>query len=80
MRFVCTQQPSDNYKLDLRKFDVVYVASLVGVSQIDKERIILDTASRMRGGALVVIRSSWGLRKILYPVSQSQSSQIQDTR
>jgi hypothetical protein len=46
--------------------DVVYMAALVGVSQTEKEDILIKVASQMRSGALLVIRSSWGLRKCLY--------------
>lgn len=52
---------------DLRGFDVVYVAALVGQTQADKEDILLSVAERMRPGALMVIRSAWGLRTCLYP-------------
>ncbi|SPQ20860.1 14b1815c-b390-4f59-8ecf-722ee587f229 [Thermothielavioides terrestris] len=52
---------------DLAEFDVVYVAALVGASQAAKEDIVLRVAARMRPGALLVVRSSWGLRTCLYP-------------
>ena len=51
----------------LGEFDVVYVAALVGHSQAEKEDILLKVVARMRTGALVVIRSAWGLRTCLYP-------------
>ncbi|KAK7927620.1 hypothetical protein PG985_004618 [Apiospora marii] len=56
----------------LTSCDVVYLAALVGVTQLEKEQIALSIAARMRPGALLVIRSSWGLRTCLYPVSQSE--------
>jgi nicotianamine synthase len=52
---------------DLAEFDLVYMAALVGMSQADKERIIRRIAERMRPGALLVARSSWGMRTCLYP-------------
>ncbi|KAL1844210.1 hypothetical protein VTJ49DRAFT_3866 [Mycothermus thermophilus] len=52
---------------DLAEFDLVYMAALVGMSQADKERIVRRIAERMRPGALLVARSSWGMRTCLYP-------------
>ncbi|KAL2269207.1 hypothetical protein VTJ83DRAFT_4053 [Remersonia thermophila] len=52
---------------DLAEFDLVYMAALVGMSQPDKERIVRRIAERMRPGALLVARSSWGMRTCLYP-------------
>ncbi|KAL2256461.1 hypothetical protein VTK26DRAFT_1629 [Humicola hyalothermophila] len=52
---------------DLAEFDVVYLAALVGMSQLEKEEIVLAVAGRMRRGALLVVRSAWGLRTCLYP-------------
>lgn len=54
---------------DLRRFDVVYLAALVGSSQGHKESLLTNIASRMREGALIIMRTSWGLRSCLYPVS-----------
>lgn len=65
MEFICADASSASK--DLGEFDVVYMASLVGISQAEKESIILQVASRMRKGALLVVRSSWGLRTCLYP-------------
>ncbi|KAK3370391.1 Nicotianamine synthase [Podospora didyma] len=65
MEFICTDAESPAQ--DLTEFDVVYMAALVGMSQTDKEDIMINIASRMRPGALMVVRSSWGLRTCLYP-------------
>ena len=51
----------------LRDIDVVYLAALVGSSQFQKEVLVQKVVSRMREGALLVIRTSWGLRGLLYP-------------
>lgn len=59
---------------NLNSCDVVYLAALVGVTQLEKEQIALSIAARMRPGALLVIRSSWGLRRCLYPVSHAKWS------
>lgn len=53
---------------DLRRFDVVYLAALVGSTQTEKETLLTNVAANMRGGALIVMRTSWGLRSCLYPV------------
>jgi hypothetical protein len=65
MEFICAEAVSP--AKDLSEFDVVYMAALVGMSQTQKEGIILQVADRMRKGALLVVRSSWGLRTCLYP-------------
>ncbi|KAK4104458.1 Nicotianamine synthase [Parathielavia hyrcaniae] len=68
MEFVCAEATSPTGAArDLAEFDVVYMAALVGMSQADKEGIILPVVDRMRPGALLVVRSSWGLRTCLYP-------------
>ena len=53
----------------LRHFDVVHVAALVGVTEDEKYRLIKAVTSKMKQGALVVIRSAHSLRGLLYPVS-----------
>lgn len=65
MEFICAEATSQ--EKDLVEFDVVYMAALVGISQAEKEDIILRVVDRMRPGALLVVRSSWGLRTCLYP-------------
>lgn len=73
MEFLCEQAEAlgrdgpDGGDRDLGAFDVVYLAALVGMSQAEKEAIVLGVAARMRAGALLVVRSSWGLRTCLYP-------------
>ncbi|KAK3996648.1 putative nicotianamine synthase [Cladorrhinum sp. PSN332] len=65
MEFICAEASSASK--DLTEFDVVYMAALVGISQGEKEGIMLEVVNRMRKGALLVVRSSWGLRTCLYP-------------
>ncbi|KAK4224254.1 putative nicotianamine synthase [Podospora fimiseda] len=65
MEFICAEASSASK--DLTEFDVVYMAALVGISQTEKEGIMLEVVNRMRKGALLVVRSSWGLRTCLYP-------------
>lgn len=64
MRFVCDSAGSDGY--DLSSFDVVYVAALVGRSPAEKEQVMLSIAGKMKPGALLVVRSAWGLKTCLY--------------
>lgn len=66
MAFQCSDASS---ALDLGSFDVTIIAALVGVTQQEKEDIIISVAQRMRPGALMVVRSAHGLRTVLYPVS-----------
>lgn len=65
MQFICAEASSPSS--DLAEFDLVYMAALVGISQAEKEEIMLEVVGRMRKGALLVVRSSWGLRTCLYP-------------
>ncbi|KAH8675914.1 Nicotianamine synthase [Xylariales sp. PMI_506] len=68
MQFECADAvAAASATADLIGFQVVYLAALVGVTQREKEAIVLQLAKRMRRGALLVIRSAWGLRTILYP-------------
>lgn len=53
---------------NLRDFDVVYLASLLGITDEEKQDVISKTVKRMRQGALLVIRSAHSLRGLLYPV------------
>ncbi|KAM7207633.1 Nicotianamine synthase domain containing protein [Naviculisporaceae sp. PSN 640] len=64
MEFLCAQAGSP--EVDLREYDVVYLAALVGMSQEEKEEITLRVAETMRPGSLLVVRSAAGIRKCLY--------------
>ncbi len=64
MEYKCTDANADT--MDLSEFDVVYVAALVGNTQKSKEDTLMSVASRMKKGALVIIRSARGLRTCLY--------------
>lgn len=55
-------------EVDLRNFDVVYLAALVGSTQEQKEAVLVKVVERMSEGALLVVRSADRLRKILYQV------------
>jgi nicotianamine synthase len=49
-------------------FDVVFLAALVGTDNESKLDILTALGGKLREGSLVVARSAWGLRKVLYPV------------
>jgi nicotianamine synthase len=68
MKFFHTKCPGD---FDLAEYDVVYLAALVGLMQTVKEDLVLSTLGSMRSGAILVIRSVWGMRGLLYPVSNT---------
>ncbi|KAL9017414.1 MAG: hypothetical protein Q9185_005232 [Variospora sp. 1 TL-2023] len=53
---------------DMLGFDVVYLASLVGITDYEKQKAINNMVKQMRPGALLVIRSAHSLRGLLYPV------------
>lgn len=53
---------------DLRDFDVVYLAALVGSTQEEKEELLSTVVGRMREGALLVVRSAERLRRLMYAV------------
>lgn len=50
------------------KFDVVFLAALVGMQSVDKIEVLRGLHKRLRPGSLVVCRSARGLRGVLYPV------------
>jgi nicotianamine synthase len=61
---------------DLRDFDVIFLAALVGANQAEKEEILRSVTARMREGALVVIRSVNGMRELCYPVFEGGSEGV----
>lgn len=68
MTFQCTEAVEEKSTQDLKAFDVVYLAALVGSTKAQKQGIISDIAGRMRPGAFLVLRSAHSLRSLLYPV------------
>lgn len=67
MEFACEEAGANGR--DLRGFDVVFLAALVGASQEEKEGVLMGMVGKMRGGAILVVRTAHGLRKLLYAVS-----------
>ena len=57
--------------VDLRAFDVVYLAALVGECCKQKQSILSSVVKRMRAGSFLLLRSAHSLRKLLYPVLRS---------
>lgn len=70
MKFICEEAGTT----DLTSFDTVFLAALVGQTQPEKERLILQVVSKMRSGATLMVRTSWGLRTCLYPVWKLQQA------
>lgn len=68
MTFQCAEAKEEKSAQDLRTFDVVYLAALVGSTKAQKDEIIRAVSSRMKPGALLVMRSAHSLRSLLYPV------------
>lgn len=54
---------------DLTDSDVVYLASLIGVTNEEKVDVLANVARRMSKDSVIVIRSSSGLSRLLWPVS-----------
>jgi nicotianamine synthase len=63
--FAC--EPAGHPSRDLTPYTVVFLAALVGATQSDKEDILLTVVRQMRSGSLIVVRTSHGLRRVLYP-------------
>ncbi|KAL7257713.1 hypothetical protein ACSBR1_003932 [Camellia fascicularis] len=53
---------------DLKDYDVVFLAALVGMDKKEKVRVIDHLAKYMAPGALFMLRSAHGARAFLYPV------------
>ncbi|KAL0637682.1 hypothetical protein Q9L58_003242 [Maublancomyces gigas] len=68
LTFQCTEAVEERSRQDLKAFDVVYLAALVGSTKAQKQEIISDVAGRMRPGAFLVLRSAHSLRSLLYPI------------
>lgn len=73
MEFMCADA---SLVAGLEEYDVVFLAALVGVTQEEKESLTFSIARRMRPGALLVVRSAYGLRAVLYPVSTTRESTL----
>jgi nicotianamine synthase len=71
MTFGCEDvmvEGSGSEKEAWEKFDVVFLAALVGNDTHSKLSILGSLARKLKKGALVVARSARGVRGVLYPV------------
>ncbi|XP_059648423.1 nicotianamine synthase-like [Cornus florida] len=53
---------------ELKDYEVVFLAALVGVGKAEKVRVINHLAKYMAPGAILMLRSAHGARAFLYPV------------
>ncbi|KDP23386.1 hypothetical protein JCGZ_23219 [Jatropha curcas] len=53
---------------ELKSFDVVFLAALVGMDKEEKVRVLDHLAKNMARGAMLLLRSANGARAFLYPV------------
>ncbi|EMS60265.1 putative nicotianamine synthase 2 [Triticum urartu] len=57
---------------ELAKYDVVFLAALVGMAAEDKAKVIAHLGTHMADGAALVVRSAHGARGFLYPIVDPQ--------
>jgi nicotianamine synthase len=74
LSFACEEAGS--LSRDLTPYDVVFLAALVGNTQEEKEKVLLRVVGQMKPGALVVVRTSHGLRGLLYPEFEIATNSI----
>ncbi|CAK9315029.1 unnamed protein product [Citrullus colocynthis] len=55
----------------LKKFEVVFLAALVGMEREEKVKVIEHLRKNMGRGALLMLRSAYGARAFLYPVVEA---------
>ncbi|KAG0551411.1 hypothetical protein BDA96_01G421000 [Sorghum bicolor] len=53
---------------ELGKYDVVFLAALVGMAAEDKAKVVAHLGRHMADGAALVVRSAHGARGFLYPI------------
>jgi nicotianamine synthase len=53
---------------ELAKYDVVFLAALVGMAAEDKAKVVAHLGRHMADGAALVVRSAHGARGFLYPI------------
>ncbi|GAB2218667.1 hypothetical protein Droror1_Dr00001893 [Drosera rotundifolia] len=57
-----------NIKDELKEYDVIFLAALVGMNKEEKVQVIDHLARYMSPGAVLMLRSAHGARAFLYPV------------
>ncbi|GAA0184757.1 hypothetical protein LIER_32045 [Lithospermum erythrorhizon] len=60
---------------ELKNYDVVFLAALVGMDKEDKIGVIEHLANNMNPGAFLMMRSAHGARAFLYPVIEEEDLQ-----
>ncbi|XP_023730677.1 nicotianamine synthase [Lactuca sativa] len=60
---------------ELKGYDVIFLAALVGMDVDEKVKVIDHLAKYMAPGALLMLRSAHGARVFLYPVVEAQQLQ-----
>lgn len=60
---------------ELKEYDVVFLAALVGMDINDKVKVIEHLAKYMAPGAILMLRSAHGARAFLYPVVEPEDLQ-----
>ncbi|PNH47533.1 hypothetical protein VD0004_g739 [Verticillium dahliae] len=61
---------------DLRRFDAVYFNATVGSTAEEKETVLLEVASRMTSGSIMVSRGSASLKSLFYPPTIMNSPKL----
>ncbi|KAG2411499.1 hypothetical protein HFD88_009054 [Aspergillus terreus] len=65
-------------QFDLREYDAVYFAALVGSTRGEKESLLLGVVSRMRKGAILITRSTYSLKQLAYPAIEPTSLRLKE--
>ncbi|KAI3805200.1 hypothetical protein L1987_27360 [Smallanthus sonchifolius] len=60
---------------ELKEYDVVFLAALVGMDINDKVKVVEHLAKYMAPGAMLMLRSAHGARAFLYPVVELEDLQ-----
>ncbi|GFZ07221.1 nicotianamine synthase 3 [Actinidia rufa] len=66
--FFHTSECNGGYKSELKEYEVVFLAALVGMAKEEKKGFIDHLAKYMAPGAILMLRSAHGARAFLYPV------------
>ncbi|KAJ6927653.1 hypothetical protein NC651_011630 [Populus alba x Populus x berolinensis] len=59
-------------KEKLSEYDCIFLAALVGMSKVDKVKILGHLRKYMKEGGVLLVRSAKGARAFLYPVVEEQ--------
>jgi nicotianamine synthase len=71
MSFACEDITQESGS-DWGRYEVVFLAALVGTDTRAKLAILESLARKLAPGTLVVARSARGMRSVLYPVRQEE--------